>query len=169
MIITLVTYLTFSFSSRIDKLIDKSIKNTFKIEAYEANSVVVNAALANELPIKISGSNFKKISAKSNDLLGYYYLGKAFGKVDYFDYLVIFNNQLEIIKVKILIYREDRGGEIASKRWLKQFIGKSIEQSVKLDDNIAGISGATISANSITVQIDQLLKSLNLLRKHSVL
>jgi len=27
--------------------------------------------------------------------------------------------------VKVLVYREDHGGEVASKRWLKQFSGKS--------------------------------------------
>jgi len=89
--------------------------------------------------------------------------------VDYFDFLVIFNQDLIIKKVKILIYREDRGGEISSKRWLKQFVGKSVLNSFIYEKDIVGISGATISAKSMTNQMEKLMQSIQILSLNKVL
>jgi Na+-transporting NADH:ubiquinone oxidoreductase subunit NqrC len=54
-----------------------------------------------------------------------------------------------------LIYRENYGGEIGSKRWLKQFIGMTEPKNY-----VDGISGATISVNSMKYSINKLIKSL---------
>ena len=51
--------------------------------------------------------------------------------------------------MKILAYREDWGGEIRSKRWLKQFSNREIE-------DVQAISGATISVNSLKTDISKL-------------
>ena len=95
--------------------------------------------------------------------MGYYYIGKAYGKADFFDFIVIFDENLIVTKVKILVYREDHGGEIGSKRWLKQFIGSDKNSALKYQKDIAAISGATLSAKAITNEVNKLLKTIGIL------
>ena len=75
----------------------------------------------------------------------------------------------KIAKSKVLVYREDYGGEIGSKRWLKQFIGKTENDSLKYGDDIVAISGATISVRSMTTAINNLLASIKILRQNNQL
>ena len=56
-----------------------------------------------------------------------------------------------IIKgVKVLIFRESRGWEVRYDSFTDQFIGAKLSQSLKLDRNIDGISGATLSVRAVT-------------------
>ncbi len=61
-----------------------------------------------------------------------------------FDYIVVYDNELKILKVDIADYGGQYGYEICRKKWLSQFRGKN--GGFVLDGNIDGISGATISA-----------------------
>ena len=83
------------------------------------------------------------------------FIGHARSKFDTFDYMVLLDKNNTIKLVKVLVYREDYGGEIASKRWLKRWVG--INQRVT---HIDGISGATISVNSLKHSINKLLDSI---------
>ena len=69
----------------------------------------------------------------------------------------------------MLIYREDYGAEIGSKRWLKQFIGKKNGEDLKYERDIIAISGATISAYSMTIAINNLLKSVGELQQQKAI
>jgi Na+-translocating ferredoxin:NAD+ oxidoreductase RnfG subunit len=80
----------------------------------------------------------------------YVFFAEAMGKVDTFTYLIIFKPDGIIEKVSVLLYRENYGGEIASKRFLRQFAGKSNGLSMEYNQDIDGISGATISVRAIT-------------------
>ena len=68
-----------------------------------------------------------------------------------------------------MVYREDYGGEIGSKRWLKQFIGKTQNDELRYGDNIAAISGATISVQVMTKAMNDLLKSIKTLHSKNIL
>lgn len=92
----------------------------------------------------------------ANSELGYACFASSKGKHDYFDYMVIFDKELMIKQVQVLIYRSSYGGEIMSQSWLKQFIGKTNGQEMAMDKDIDGISGATLSAPSITQGIKEL-------------
>ncbi len=75
------------------------------------------------------------------------------GRFENFDFMVVFNPELSIIKVKVLQYRAEHGYEISSKNWLKQFKGPI--QHRKYGRDIDAISGATVSAQSITKNINE--------------
>ena len=152
----------FTTSKRVEALIKKEIKTVFKIETYTKTPILISNKINELLPLKISETNFFKIENSTN-LLGYYYLGQAYGKAAYFDFIVIFDTDLIITKVKILVYREDHGGEIGSKRWLKQFVGRTPKNKLKYQKDIAAISGATISAKSMTNEVNKLLKTIGIL------
>ena len=159
---------TVSSTKKIDKLIDAEIKKVFQNEEFQKVSIEVPNSIEVTLPKDFVSSNFKRIKSKEVNL-GYYYYVNAFGKIDYFDFIVIFDNDLMVEKVKILIYREDHGAEIRSKRWLKQFIGKTVEKEVIYSKNIVGISGATLSVKSMTRAVNTALKSINILHKNEVI
>ena len=74
--------------------------------------------------------------------------------------MLLFDLNLKIKKVKVLIYRENYGGEISSKRWLSQFLESPEDDSFVYGDNISAISGATISVKSITESINEVMVSL---------
>jgi hypothetical protein len=54
-----------------------------------------------------------------------------------------------IEKSEVLLYREDRGRQIRSPDFLKQFTGMALEREGKLDRFIDGITGATISVTAM--------------------
>lgn len=78
-------------------------------------------------------------------------------RYEHFDYMAILNTDLSVKKVKILVYEGEYGYEVTSKLWLKQFIGyKGTE--LKYGSDIQALSGATVSAQSITNDIQELVK-----------
>jgi len=80
------------------------------------------------------------------------YIGKSRSKFEYFDFMVLFDDTKTIKLVKVLVYRENYGGEIGSRRWLRQWIGIS-----KPKHMVDAISGATISVHSLKQSINRLL------------
>ena len=163
-----IGFLSFKLPSNLQKKITKEIKITFSIEKYELDEVSVSDSVNVLLKNKIQKNKLFKILL-SKELVGYAFIDKAPSKTDEFDYLVLFDADLIIKKAKVLIYREDYGGEIGSKRWLKQFIGKKGNDILVYEKDIIAISGATISANSMTVAVNKLLHTVSELQKHKVL
>jgi len=158
--------LSFGLPKHLQKKINKEIKTTYNIDVFTFNALIIPQKIIETLPSKFGPDNLFEI--KSNDsLLGYAYVSKALSKADTFDYLVLLDPDLVIMKAKVLIYREDYGGEIGSKRWLKQFIGKTQNDELRYGDNIVAISGATISVRSMTNAINDLLKSLKTLHSQN--
>ena len=95
-----------------------------------------------------------KIS-ESNSLVGVAILDNVLGKSLPITYLTCFNMDGQLINAHIVKYREDYGYEVGNKRWLNQFIGLGINSDFIIGKNIDGISGATISVNSVTRGINR--------------
>lgn len=95
--------------------------------------------------------------------LGYVVIVRARSKFDYFDYAIYYDPKLIIKGVRVLQYREDYGGEIANKRWLKQFEGLTVQSPIAIDNDIQGISGATVSYRAITSGVKEVTGVINTL------
>ena len=160
--------LGFSIPKKTKKQIDKEILSVFGIESFSKEELYFDEEINKSLLLEFGEENFYRISDDEKQI-GYFYYGNARSKADTFDYLVIFNNELIIKKIKILAYREDYGGEIGSKRWLKQFIDLSKEDTIVYGKDIKAISGATISARSMTIAINELLQSIAILQNKNQL
>lgn len=111
--------------------------------------------------IELSGGNdlFLKTSNGEKEL-GIVVLTSAKGRYDMFDYMIIYNQNMEIEFIKILVYRSEYGSEITAKRWLSQFYSRQ-EDNLKYGSDIQAISGATFSAGSLTNNINRINKILN--------
>ncbi|TGV04553.1 FMN-binding protein [Flavivirga rizhaonensis] len=160
--------MSFGLPKNIQKKVDKEIKGIFSVETFKFTGVIISSDIKKDLPSKFEEDNLFKIET-NDELLGYAYLSQASSKTAQFDYLVLLDKDLVVLKSKVLIYREEYGGEIGSKRWLKQFIGKKGGDTLKYGDNIAAISGATISVRSMTNAMNNLLESLKILHSKNIL
>ncbi|MBC8266387.1 MAG: FMN-binding protein [Flavobacteriales bacterium] len=102
-------------------------------------------------------------SIKENDsIVGYLAVTKALSKFHSFDFYIIFDEDAKLLKVEILHYRENYGAEICNKNWLKQFIGIDTKSYSDLNRKIDGISGATLSVNSIKKEVFKTANKLKL-------
>jgi len=163
-----VLMLSFGLPEVIQKKVNKEIRAAFNIEEFEFKPMSISAEIIPILPSSFGNNNLFEIES-NNIRLGYAYVAKAPSKTDEFDYLVLLDNDLIILKSKVLAYRENYGGEIGSKRWLKQFIGKTYHDDLRYGDNVMAISGATISVRAMTTAINNLLKSLKTLHSENIL
>ena len=67
--------------------------------------------------------------------------------------MAIYSPDFKLLKLRILVYRENYGGEISNKRWLNQFISRSPKK-------VQAISGATISVESLKYSVAQLTEKM---------
>ena len=81
---------------------------------------------------------------------------------EYFDYFIIFNSEKVVESVRVYNYQATHGQEVSSPGWLRQFVGYMGKQSLTVGNEIDAISGATISANAITHDIQ--LRTLEILK-----
>jgi len=95
-------------------------------------------------------------SIKHSDGVDFALMDNVIGKSMPITFLVVFNSTGEVKYSSLIKYREAYGGEVKSKTWLNQFNGMKQDSLYKFPGNIAGISGATISVNSMTRGIGKL-------------
>ena len=169
-ILIIVVFCTaFSIPEKIVKKADKVIGKFYEIKDFDKELILVDESSNAETPSEFRDENLFRILSNGT-FLGYGYIGKAPAKTTDFDFLVLFDEDFVITKSKVLVYREEYGGEIGSKRWLKQFIGASTStKELTYNGDIIPISGATISVQSMTRAMNDVLKSIALLQKKSLL
>lgn len=78
-----------------------------------------------------------------------------------FSYLLYVNGQKRITGVDVLEYRENYGYEIDYSFFRNQFHGKSKAEDIIFGRSIQNISGATISARSLTNSVHDLMLIIN--------
>lgn len=129
--------------NRAEKLVRMVLKDgTVSI----INEIAIENAAVKELPLVV----YECTREESGTF--YAVLTQAKGRYDRFDYLLILNAAKSIERVRVLKYRSEHGGEIGSKKWLKQFENYSSGE-LRYKHEISAISGATLSAKSITNDI----------------
>ncbi|MEZ4721009.1 MAG: FMN-binding protein [Flavobacteriales bacterium] len=161
--------LTFGFTP-MEKTLEKVLKKTFDDYDFTTEAIAVpdsiKAAIGNLYAIKI------------NDTVeAYACFSTAFGcKVggcakpsdpnatayETFDYVIVFNHDLSIRALDIANYPGAYGYEICRKGWLKKFVGKT--PTLKLGEDVDGITGATISAQFLIDDINFVKASLEALK-----
>ena len=82
---------------------------------------------------------------------------------EYFDYFILYDTNCSVVQIKVFNYQATKGHEITASWWLRQFVDYDGSSDLIVGKQIDGISGATISALSITHDITHNTK---LLKKH---
>lgn len=132
-------------------IIQKTLKN---------NSLEITGSISlsegSEVGQRMMAYRFREVGKQ--DIL-YAVFTESKGRYDLFDYLVIMNNTAIVQKVVVIKYRSEHGGEIASKKWLSQFENYS-GKFLQYGEDISAISGATLSAGSITRDMQKVVLAL---------
>lgn len=157
----------FAWSNKLEQKIRTMTEKTFDSEDFQFDSYVLGTDIDEQVKSVFSDHLFR-ISSQENNL-GYLYVNKAPSLKNEYDYAIILSNDLKIINTKVLIYREQHGRQIGAKRWLKQFFGMTSSDRPVLGQDIDGISGATISATSMTKAIHTFLENIDYLINHGTL
>jgi hypothetical protein len=158
---------TFSyFPQHVGKKMEKAVKKAFGKEA---------SFYSIETPDSLKLSHEVYSVFHHDTLSGYVMVTRALGcqmggcdvtptdtlAFEQFFFMTAFNAKKDIKQVKVLEYTSNHGYEISSKSWLKQF---TKDTSFEVGKNIDGISGATVSVNSITNNVNKQCEIINALK-----
>jgi hypothetical protein len=88
---------------------------------------------------------------------GWFIVDEVVGKHEFITYAVGLNGDGSVKQIEIMDYRETYGGQIRDQKWRAQFAGKTSKSTLKLDNDIKNISGATLSCRHITDGVKRLL------------
>lgn len=153
--------LTFSFANP-EKKVTKLVTKVWKNQEVSLEKIVLHDSLVTDI------TSLDAVML-NNEIAGYACYTTSFGcriggcavtsssggqAYETFDYIVIYDEHLSILKVDIANYSGEYGYEICRPKWLTQFIGKTM--GFKLEENIDGISGATVSATSLVEDLNNL-------------
>lgn len=87
----------------------------------------------------------------------WFVVDEVVGKHEMITYALGLSAEGVVEHVEILEYRESYGYEVAHTAWRNQFIGKTSQSTIKLNQDIENVSGATLSAKHLTDGIKRVL------------
>jgi Na+-translocating ferredoxin:NAD+ oxidoreductase RnfG subunit len=90
-------------------------------------------------------------------LLGWFVVDEVIGKHELITYAIGIDADGSVRQIEVMDYREAYGYEIRNAAWRRQFAGKRVGDSLKLDQDIRNITGATLSCRHITDGVKRLL------------
>jgi Na+-translocating ferredoxin:NAD+ oxidoreductase RnfG subunit len=81
---------------------------------------------------------------------GWFIVDEVVGKHEMITYAVALNSKGSVLGIEILEYVESYGYEVEQAQWRQQFVGKSAQDPIKLNQDIQNIGGATLSCKHLT-------------------
>ena len=120
------------------------------------------SSLENLLSRRLYEDGFRTyIGKRDGSIQGYAIITEEIGKFHPFTFVVGVDMEGEITNIAVLVYRESRGGEIARKRFLYQFLGKSFKNPIRINKDIINITGATMSVQYVCAGVRKVLAVIN--------
>lgn len=126
-------------------------------ELTEAQLSKIKERLGGQLVFYQKGSSSAQVDAKTS--IDFYFalkdgkksavaiIDEEAGKWGPVDFIIALGLQGAVTRVEVLSYQEKRGQPIARHSFMSQFEGKTGKSPLKLNKDITGVSGATISSN----------------------
>jgi Na+-translocating ferredoxin:NAD+ oxidoreductase RnfG subunit len=126
-----------------------------KVELYGAAD---RAAIKEQTGVEVTVRGNRYWIAKAKDrVLGVVVMDFVMGKHELIDYAVGVSKDGAVTGIEILEYRESYGYEIRYDKWREQFAGKTRASRLRLNDDIDGITGATMSCRNVTDGVKRVL------------
>ena len=127
-------------------------------------------AVAQVAGLPARSAAWRTMTAKKGDVpLGVVVFDAVLGKFELIDYAVGLGTDGKVRNVEILAYRESHGYEVRLPAWRKQFVGKGVEARLRISEDIANISGATLSSTSVTDGVRRIVAVVSTLRANGKL
>jgi hypothetical protein len=105
---------------------------------------------------------------RGKDLLGMMIADEVLGKFELISYAVGVGVDGHVRGIEILSYRESHGGEIRLSAWRKQFVDKTSASPLTVGEDIANVSGATLSCTHVTEGVKRIVAVIELARRKGV-
>jgi len=145
------------------------VANTY-LTVEQAQKTIFPGASFTQFPVTLTPDQQKKIESRSKvgvrsrDLKvwkvsngGWFLVDEVLGKHEYITYAMGLTANGAVKQIEILDYRETYGYQVRDEPWRQQFVGKTAESPLNLDQDIRNISGATLSSRHITDGVRRLL------------
>jgi len=94
---------------------------------------------------------------KGRQDLGYAVMANEIGLYKPITFMVHLDIEQKVSAVHVMVYRESRGGEVRRRRFLSQYDGKRVSSPVRINRDIIGISGATLSVRALNAGVKKTL------------
>jgi Na+-translocating ferredoxin:NAD+ oxidoreductase RnfG subunit len=94
---------------------------------------------------------------KAGALVGWFIVDEVVGKHEYITYAAALTPDGRVRGLEVLVYRETYGYQIRNPECRQTFVGKSVTDPFKLDQDIPNIAGATLSCRNVTNGVKRLL------------
>jgi len=133
------------------------------VSSEQAQQILFPNKVLSKLPIIITDDLQEKMRAASSirhpfqgDRIwrssdgGWFVIDEVVGKHEMITYAVALNTKGSVLGIEVLEYVESYGYEVAEAQWRKQFVGKTINDPIKLNQDIQNIGGATLSCKHLT-------------------
>ena len=160
-IFALLILVSYSVYGNVKEEAEEAIKkitkfNTIEFVKYELDQET-KLWIEKESKQRFFGSFLYKWTVFDSDTIkSIVFLDNVLGKTQPISFMVMFDTDGKIEHCQIIKYREDHGGQVQDENWLMQFKGKNYKSSFIIGKDIDGISGATISTNSLSKGIFKL-------------
>lgn len=138
-------------------------------DAFESRSLTLDAAQLQQLDasgVRARSANWSvQVARRGGTTLGFVVTDAVIGKVELINYAVGIGLDGSVRQVEILAYRESHGFEIRLPAWRRQFVGKGATAALHVGDDIANISGATLSCTHVTDGVRRIVAVVALARR----
>jgi H+/Na+-translocating ferredoxin:NAD+ oxidoreductase subunit G len=94
---------------------------------------------------------------RDGQLLGWFIVDEVVGKHEFITYATAISPDGKVLGVEVMSYRETHGGQIRDPAWRQRFVGKTLADPFKLDEDVPNISGATLSCRNVLDGVKRLL------------
>jgi len=148
---------------------DEAAKLMFpQADRFEARTLTLDAAQLQQLQaagVAPRSARWQvRVAQRDGTTLGYVVVDDVIGKFELISYAVGIGSDGAIRQVEVLSYRESHGHEIRLPAWRKQFVGKDASAPLRVGDDIANISGATLSCSHVTEGVRRIVAVIDLAR-----
>ena len=127
-------------------------------------------AVAQAAGVPARSAAWRVMLALNGDVpLGVVVFDGVIGKYELIDYAVGIAADGKLRNVEILNYRESHGFEVRLPAWRKQFVGKGADAALRVGEDIANISGATLSTTHITDGVRRIVAVVSTLKANGKL
>jgi hypothetical protein len=142
-------------------------------DRFETRPYVLDAAALQALEAQgVRGRSTRwpvRLAWHGDQVLGYVVSDEVVGKFELISYAVGIGLDGAVKQVEVLSYRESHGGEIRLPAWRRQFVGKTAASPLRVGDDIANISGATLSCTHVTEGVRRIVAVVEMARRSGTL
>jgi Na+-translocating ferredoxin:NAD+ oxidoreductase RnfG subunit len=114
--------------------------------------------IKNASGMRVRKGHVECLRARAADApIGWVYLDEVIGKHEFITYALGVDDRGAVRGVEILDYRETWGGAVREANWRAQFRGRTSADTLRLNQDIQNVSGATLSCRNLTDGVRRLL------------